>query len=73
MTAHSSGVRNSEGNLISNDPARNRVTIGGTLSFVQKPVWLDLRIDYEKYFYHEGVVAPVGDGDRLVAELVLRF
>ncbi|MDE6086084.1 MAG: OprO/OprP family phosphate-selective porin [Muribaculaceae bacterium] len=73
MTAHSSGVRNSDGLLISNDPARNRVTVGATLSFIQKPVWLDVRVDYEKFFYHKGVVAPVGDGDRLVAELVLRF
>ncbi|MDE7385774.1 MAG: OprO/OprP family phosphate-selective porin [Muribaculaceae bacterium] len=73
MTAHSSGKRNSDGVLTTNDPARNRVTVGATISYVKKPVWLDIRADYEKYFYHHGVDPVLGQGDRLVLEMVLRF
>ena len=73
MTAHSNGRRNDEGKLTTNDPARNRVTVGATISYVNKPVWFDVRANYEKYFYHHGVEAALGQGDRLVMELVLRF
>lgn len=73
MTAHSSGKRNSDGVLTTNDPARNRVTVGATISYVKKPVWLDIRADYEKYFYRHGVEPVLGQGDRLVLEMVLRF
>lgn len=73
MTAHSNGKRNGDGVLITNDPARNRITVGATISYVRKPVWCDVRLDYEKYFYHHGVKALAGQGDRLVAELVVRF
>ena len=73
MTAHSSGKRNADGELTTNDPARNRVTVGATISYVKKPVWLDIRANYEKYFYHHGVEPVLGQGDRLVLEMVLRF
>lgn len=73
MTAHSSGKRNSDGALVTNDPARNRITLGATLSYIRKPVWCDIRLDYENYFYHHGVTAQAGKSDRLVVELVVRF
>lgn len=73
MTAHSSGKRNAEGLLTTTDPARNRVTVGATISYVKKPVWLDIRADYEKYLYHDGVEPVLGQGDRIVLEMVLRF
>lgn len=73
MTAHSTGTRNADGDLITNHPARNRVTVGGTLSYIHKAVHCDVRLDYEKYFYHSGVTIPQGDGDKICAELVIRF
>ncbi len=73
MTAHSSGTRNADGNLVTNHQARNRVTVGGTLSYVYKAVHCDVRLDYEKYFYHSGVAIPEGDGDKICAEMVIRF
>ncbi|MDE6859707.1 MAG: hypothetical protein K2J65_04765 [Duncaniella sp.] len=73
MTAHSTGTRNADGMLATNQPARNRLTIGGTLSYIYKSVHCDVRLDYEKYFYHHGVAAPEGDGDKVCAEFVIRF
>lgn len=73
ITAHSSGARDKSGHLYTTDPARNRITIGTTLSYINKNVHCDFRIDYEKYFYHSGAIIPVGDNDKIVAEMVIRF
>lgn len=74
ITAHSSASRNSEGLLVTDSPARNRVTIGGTLTHAHsKGIYADLRLNYEKYFYHSGVTTTAESGDKLVAELVIRF
>lgn len=73
MTAHSNATRGDDGLLSTTDPARNRVTAGATLSYIRGKIGVDLRADYEKYFYHSGVEPALGRGDRLVLELVLRF
>lgn len=73
MTAHSDGKRNSDGVLTTGDPARNRITVGATLSYVRRPVWCDIRLDYEKYFYHHDAAVVAGQGDKLLVELVIRF
>ena len=36
-------------------------------------MFLDIRADYEKYFYHHGVSVSPENGDKLVLEMVLRF
>lgn len=74
MTAHSDGHRDKDGALVTTDPARNRVTVGATLTYAWKTVHCDLRVDYEKYLYHHGVKAPSLDAaDKVCAELVIRF
>lgn len=74
MTAHSTGHRTSDGLLITNNPARNRVTVGSTISHISSPkVYADLRLNYEKYFYHSGVTPSLDGSDKLLLELVLRF
>ena len=73
MTPHSSGTGDSEGHLTFNDQARNRVTAGATLTYAYKALHCDLRLDYEKYFYHSGALVPPGDGDKICAEMVIRF
>lgn len=73
MTAHSGGKRNADGRLTTDDPARNRITLGSTISCVRRNVWLDLRLNYEKYLYRHGVTPATGQGDRLGIELSLRF
>lgn len=71
LSDHSSGVR-SNGVLITNQSSRQRVTIGGTLTYVYKKVHCDVRLDYEKYFYADDVVVDK-DCDKIVAEMVIRF
>lgn len=73
MTAHSDGNRNDDGVLFTNHPARQRITAGATLSYVYKAVHCDVRLDYEKYFYRSGATVPVGEGDKICAEMVIRF
>lgn len=74
LTDHSNVKRDENGLLTINDPARNRVTIGSTISYVKsKNTFLDLRLNFEKYFYANDVVAPLGQDDKIIAEIVLRF
>lgn len=73
MTAHSSGTRNAEGKLETNHPTRNRITLGGTMTYTYKAVRCDIRLDYEKYFYHHEVDPTPTMGDKICAELVVRF
>lgn len=58
---------------LSNEPKRQRATIGSTLTLSHKSVHADLRLNYEKAFYYkepkEGGYSP----DRLIAEMVIRF
>lgn len=73
MTPHSDATRNEAGALVANHQARNRVTAGATLTYAYKALRCDLRLDYEKYFYHSGAVVAAGEGDKICAEMVIRF
>ncbi len=73
MTAGSDGRRDDTGLLYTNQPARRRITLGATMSRIAGTRHADLRLNYEKYFYNSGVSAPDGLGDKIVAELVLKF
>lgn len=78
MTDHSDGKRyldgsvNEAGELIINDYKRGRVTGGVTISLA-KPFVSDIRVNYEKYFYHENALAKTSEKDKLVVEFVTRF
>lgn len=78
MSDHSDGLRyldgveNDKGSLIVNDHKRSRITGGVTLSFA-KPFISDIRINYEKYFYGEGVVGKTSERDKIVVEFMTRF
>ena len=72
MDDHSDGVLNEQGVLKVDDAARKRVTGGVTLSFVKK-VHADLRLNYEKYFYDNVVLAQPSERDKAVVELVIHF
>lgn len=73
MTDHSSGAPNSDGLLITDDAARKRMTIGTALACNVKKVKAEIIVDYEKYFFDNGVVAPIGMDNRIVAELIVKF
>ncbi len=74
ITAHSSGYDDKDHRLIMDNPARNRITAGATISYIRSAsMFLDIRANYEKYFYHSGVHVTPEMGDKLVLEMVLRF
>lgn len=73
MTDHSTAVRDSKGLLLTNHPGRNRVTAGGTLTYLATRVRCDVKLSYEKYFYRRSVTPAMGDNDRICAELVVKF
>lgn len=52
------------------DGARNRITIGSTLTYTYSKIHADVRLNYEKYCQWKGEGPRP---DRLVAELVIRF
>ena len=59
--------------LTVNNPARRRITLGSTLTYQKKFLKTAIRLNYEKYFYDSNVNAPVGESDKIVAELVVKF
>lgn len=73
MTKHSNGTLNDLGELTVTNPPRNRFTAGGTLTYSYKSVHADLRLNFEKYWYHSDYTPAVGQGDKIVAEMVIRF
>lgn len=74
LTAHSSAVPGTDGRLITDDPARNRLTVGATISYIRtKSMGLDLRLNYESYFYHSTYRPDADGGNKLTAEIVIRF
>lgn len=72
LSDHSTGVR-SNGVLVTNQSSRQRITVGGTLTYIYKNVHCDLRLDYEKYFYDDNKPIIDKDCDKIVAEMVIRF
>ena len=73
MSDHSNGTKGDNGLLYVNDPGRHRMTLGTTLHLGGKKVYADLRLNYEKYFYSDGVTAGISDRDKFVVELMCRF
>lgn len=78
MTDHSDGKRyldgsaDKSGSLIINDYQRHRLTGGVTLS-LNKPFILDIRINYEKYFYRDNSLAKPSEKDKIVIEFMTHF
>ncbi|MCM1033671.1 MAG: OprO/OprP family phosphate-selective porin [Odoribacter sp.] len=72
-TPYSTGAFNDEGILCANYPARNRITVGGTLTYNYKRLRCDIRLNYEKYLYHSGQNRSGFEDDKIGAELVVAF
>lgn len=68
MTCQWNGIEGSADN-----EGRQRVTIGGTLSYRYKNVFADVMLDYEQYFYQHKYTPTDGQGNKLVLELAVRF
>lgn len=71
-TDHSSGTRVNNV-LIVDQAARNRLTGGVTISHLRERAGLDLRLNYEQYFYPDRHIDATGDGNRVSVELIVWF
>lgn len=72
-TSHSNGTA-TNGMLTEDHPERTRITVGSTLSYIQKPVKCEIQLNYQKYFYRTGYAAAAdGRNDKIVAEVILLF
>lgn len=69
MSANNKGYAKDDGTYTADYLARSRVTSGFTFS-LNKPFLNDIRLNYEKYFYKQGVTDY---DDKLVVEFVVRF
>ncbi len=72
MDNHSNGQLNANGTLQVDDAARKRLTGGVTFSFSQK-INADIRLNYEKYFYDDIMLAKPSERDKAVVELMVHF
>lgn len=72
-TPHSTGTPDADGVLVANQPRRQRLTTGATLSYVYRRMRCDLVLDYEKYFYHDNFIPNNDRGDKILAEIVVVF
>lgn len=73
ITAHSKG-KCTDGIAPTDDAPCNRITLGSTISYYKsKNLFVDLRANYQKAFYHSGYIAEQGEGDKFLMELVVRF
>lgn len=73
MTDHSDGTRNEDKALWTTEHARDRLTVGATLTYVYSKVKATIKLNYENYFYRNGFHAPEGDRDKILAELTIQF
>lgn len=74
LTAHSDATGSPDLPLATTDPARNRITLGTTISYLRgKNLRLDLRLNYENYFYHSDFCPTAENADKVVAEIVVSF
>lgn len=72
MTDHSDGSRGDDNKLYTTDHQRSRLTGGVTFSLA-KPFVSDIRLNYEKYFYKNGVTPKTSERDKIVLEVMTRF
>lgn len=72
MSDHSTGIAGPDGTLMIDDPARHRITGGLTFS-LGLPFQADIRLNYESYFYNEGVAPAISEQDKIVLEFMARF
>lgn len=72
MGDNSDGEPDADGKISITDHARKRYTGGITFSF-GKTNQTDLRLNYEKYFYHDNSLAKESEQDKLVVEMMVHF
>ncbi len=68
------GFYEADGTLPVSYPARKRLTLGVTSSYIRGKMHMDLRLNYEQYFYHDKrSQRDPSDDNKLAAALILYF
>ena len=73
MSDHSNGAKDENGLLKVDDPERHRLTGGLTLSMGKGAFQGDIRLNYEQYFYPNGVEPAISEQNKIVLEFVAHF
>jgi len=73
MSDHSKGKVLENGNLVTYDPERHRLTGGVTLSLGKKSLQADIRLNYEQYFYPKGTTPAISEQSKAVVEFAVHF
>ena len=73
MSDHSNGHEGEDGLLVTNDPARYRLTGGVTLSLGKGRLQADIRLNYEQYFYSKSATPAISEQNKVVVEFVAHF
>lgn len=73
MSDHSKGSKDETGMLKTDDSERHRLTGGVTLSMGKAPLLADIRLNYEQYFYKEGVSPLISEQNKIALEFVAHF
>lgn len=73
MTDNSDAIADDAGIIKVTDPGRDRLTAGATISHWGKSVFLDVRLNYEKIFFHHSKEDLSHAGDRLSIEMIVHF
>lgn len=73
MSDQSNGSKDDNGLLLVDDPERHRLTGGLTLSMGKGRLQADVRLNYEQYFYKQGVETSISERNKLVLEFVAHF
>ncbi len=73
MSDHSKGNKGDDGKLKVDDPERHRLTGGVTLHLGKGSLQADIRLNYEQYFYQDGITAAISEQNKAVIEFVAHF
>lgn len=73
MSDNSNGTPDDNGYLFANQVERHRATLGVTYRMKCGPIYCDLRLDYEQYFYGSNAHPADSERNKLVAEVVCKF
>ncbi len=75
ITAGASGTRDSDGRLVTDIPARRRITLGVTASKKVGHLYAAFRINYEQYLYGDKSPRPIStsDNNQLIAGIIVKY
>lgn len=73
MTDYSNGQHDGNRLLTTTETEAKRITVGSTLTYLKLPVTAFVRLNYYHVFRPDKDITPAGEGNKIMAEMVLRF